>query len=117
MTFYGTYVFSIIIGMFLLLQIGLGVFVYIDSSKYDMNKWLWILIVCLVPNLMGLIIYLVVRSNNKKIKCIKCNNEIQRDFKICPYCKHDTTLKCNICEREISEEWKVCPYCSNSIRN
>ena len=117
MTFIGTYMFLIFIGVFLAIEIGLGVFVYIDAPKYDMNKWLWILIVCFVPNLMGLIIYLVVRSNNKKVKCIKCNSEIQRDFKICPYCKHENTLKCNNCQKEISEEWAICPYCSNDLRN
>ncbi|MFP4697494.1 MAG: zinc ribbon domain-containing protein [Eubacteriales bacterium] len=117
MTYLGTYVFLIAMGFFLLIIIGLGVFVFVDAPKYNMNKWLWILVVCLTPNFIGLIIYLLIRSNNKKEKCIRCNNEIKKDFNICPYCEHDLRLKCSNCKKEISEEWKVCPYCENLINN
>ena len=74
----------------LLIQIFLGIFVYKDSKKRGMEPVLWTLIVIFVPNFIGLIIYLVVRStykiNNVELRCKSCGKSIQSDWKICPHC-------------------------------
>ena len=117
MTFYGTYMMMAILLIVVGIIVALGAFVYRDAPKHGMARWPWILIVCFVPNLMGLIVYLIVRSNNKKTKCINCGKEIEGDFTICPYCKHDMSLKCNHCGKKVSSEWTVCPYCTNNLNN
>lgn len=108
----------VIIGVVLILHIALGVYVYKDAPKYKMDRLLWVLIVVLVPNLMGLIIYLIVRSNKRTTKvCVGCGNNIDKDFKVCPYCSHDTTMHCKNCGKEINEDWVVCPYCKKALKD
>lgn len=92
-------------------------FVYKDASQHDMDPWLWMTISVYVPNLIGIIIYLIVRSNNTfsdKI-CIHCGKHIKRDFKVCPYCSAELTNKCPNCGSEIMADWNVCPKCGKSL--
>ena len=51
----------------LMIQVLLAVFVYNDSKKRGMNSTLWVLITVLMPNFIGFIIYLVVRSQSGQI--------------------------------------------------
>ncbi|MTI47364.1 zinc ribbon domain-containing protein [Sporosalibacterium faouarense] len=95
---------------------GVGVFVYRDAPKNGMDRKLWTIVALLVPNFMGLIVYLIVRSNKGKEKCVKCGKEVEKDFKVCPHCLHDRTLRCPNCHKEVGEDWKICPYCSTNLK-
>ena len=46
-----------------------GYYVYKDAKKRDMDAVLWTLVAVLVPSLIGLIIYLVVRGNTSTFAC------------------------------------------------
>ena len=96
----------------------LAVFVYRDALKRGMDPWMWMTIVVFVPNLIGLIIYLVVRKNNTNYEkiCISCKKPVNNDFKLCPYCGCDLNIHCPECGREVSDEWGVCPYCSKILK-
>jgi RNA polymerase subunit RPABC4/transcription elongation factor Spt4 len=96
----------------------MSIFVYKDASKREMDPWMWMTVVLFVPNLIGLIIYLIVRKENSanKKKCINCGKPVNFDYSICPYCGSDLNLKCPECGRGISSEWQLCPYCSKSLK-
>ena len=95
----------------------IGTVVYRDAGKVGMNQWMWLTIVVFVPNALGIIIYLVVRSSEKKkIKCLSCGETIQRDFAKCPHCGVDLKLKCSECKKAVDSDWKVCPYCSHQLK-
>ena len=47
----------------ILLMLVIGVVVYKDAKAHDLNPWLWMVVAVFTPNLIGVIIYLVVRSN------------------------------------------------------
>lgn len=91
-SFFPFYAVGSIFFISVLIQILLAVFVYKDSKKRGMEPILWTLIVIFVPNFIGLIIYLVVRSTHKgnpytnQLKCKNCGTVIQKNWKVCPKC-------------------------------
>ena len=91
-----------------------GRLVYKDAEKRGMDPWLWATVAVFVPNLIGVIIYLIARYNVKNT-CINCGKGIQVDFKICPYCGHKQDLVCGNCQKVVSPEWTVCPYCAQPL--
>lgn len=58
---------------FLTILIGIpvliGVYVYRDAKRRNMNALLWTLIAILAPSLIGFIIYLFVRGNYDDLQC------------------------------------------------
>jgi len=69
----------------------IAIWVYKDAEAHGMNGVLW-LIVVLVGGLIGLIIYLIVRSGAKgreetiKRICPHCGRVVKEDVKFCPHC-------------------------------
>lgn len=103
--------------MFLLMFavfIGIGIFVYKDAPKRNMNRWMWMTIAVFVPNLIGLIIYIIVRGNNQS-KCINCGRKLMDDFDVCPFCGSPQKLYCKHCGAKVSKDWKICPYCKKDL--
>lgn len=95
----------------------IGIIVFKDAKKLGMNEWLWILVVIYVPNGLGIIIYLIMRSSEKKKRrCIKCSEPIDPNFALCPHCGHKLKESCPSCDKAIESEWKVCPYCSSQLK-
>lgn len=68
------------------LTILLCVWVYRDAQSKGMNGILWTLVVLLVPSYIGLIIYLIVRMENKKVTCSNCNKSVNGTNKFCSNC-------------------------------
>ncbi len=91
-----------------------GSIVYRDANKRGMDPYLWATVAVFIPFFLGIIIYLVVRSNGRTV-CEKCGKPIHSDYKICPFCSHCRELLCSGCSRPIDPEWKVCPYCERRL--
>ncbi|WP_461207264.1 double zinc ribbon domain-containing protein [Clostridium sp. DL1XJH146] len=110
-------IFMLLIGVLILsLIIAIGVFVYRDSQEHNMDPVVWTLIAVLVPNLIGFIIYLVVRSNkNDTLRCPSCHQPIDIDYVKCPHCGAKLKGTCSNCGKPINPEWNSCPYCSHDI--
>lgn len=78
----------------------LAIWVYKDAKKRGMNGILWALIVFFL-GIIGLIIYLLVRSSNKGPQqtsgpgrvCPNCGRPIPMDAQVCPYCGKDFRQK------------------------
>jgi len=88
--------------------------VYKDASKKGMDPWLWATVATFMPNLIGVIIYLIVRYNVKKT-CVACGKGLQSDFMVCPYCGASQELLCPGCGVPSSPEWKLCPHCGQDL--
>ncbi|UCG51762.1 MAG: zinc ribbon domain-containing protein [Candidatus Latescibacterota bacterium] len=101
----------------LLLFIWVGVvgrLVYRDAQKRGMDPYLWAAVAVFVPFFIGIIVYLVVRSNGRAI-CDSCGEPIRSEYKVCPYCGQRRELLCPECSKAIAPEWKVCPYCEHKL--
>ena len=99
---------------FLIYVLVVGSLVYRDASKRGMDPWLWAAVAAFVPFLIGVVIYLVVRSNGQ-IVCANCGRTIRSDYKVCPYCGKSRELLCSGCRRPVAPEWKICPYCETRL--
>ena len=64
----------------------LAVLTYRDADSKGMMPVLWTALVVIVPSFIGLIIYLVVRTDNNKITCANCNTKVNSNMKFCSNC-------------------------------
>lgn len=92
----------------------IGVFVYRDAASRGLNAWMWVTIVVFVPNLLGLIIYLIMRGNHTKA-CLNCGKPVSPEFNNCPFCGSSQRSACPGCGHGVSPEWKVCPHCKHEL--
>lgn len=97
------------------LPLSLGVFVYRDAKSRGMEPLLWTLIAVLVPNFIGLIIYLVLRKDHIILNCPNCGGEVQEHFTTCPSCGQKLKAGCTNCGTALRPEWKICPQCGREI--
>ena len=105
-----------IVLVMLIFMLIIGTIVYKDAKAYDLNPWLWTLVAILTPNLIGIVIYLVVRSNQqKKYTCSNCNAEIKGEYDICPSCQATFEDTCEKCRHKINEQMTYCPYCGAKV--
>ncbi|MBP7867906.1 MAG: zinc ribbon domain-containing protein [Acidobacteria bacterium] len=88
--------------------------VFRDARKRGLDPWCWATVATFVPNLIGVIIYLIVRSNVKKV-CVQCGRGLQGDFVVCPYCGRGQQVLCPACRTPVSPGWKVCPFCARPL--
>jgi hypothetical protein len=88
----------------------------------------------LVFNVLGLIIYLILRPRETLAEayarsleeeallqeleeqgiCPSCKRYITSEFIICPYCRTQLKEPCAKCGRPLSFNWLACPYCAAS---
>jgi len=81
-----------------------------------MDPWLWTTVALFVPNLIGLIIYLVVRNSYTKKICMGCGNPVDEHFVNCPFCGYKLKDSCNACGCAVEPEWNVCPKCGVKVK-
>src|SRR5699024_9031259 len=70
----------------LLIPILIGVYVYRDAKRRQMNAVVWTLVAILAPTFIGFIIYLLVRSNYADLACPRCGTPVAPEFVVCPQC-------------------------------
>jgi len=97
------------------------VWVYRDAERRGMNGLLWALLV-LIGNVIGLIIYLIVRSESAARlqpacceKCPSCGTEVRAGFAFCPNCGKSMKPVCPNCKKPVQADWKACPHCGTSL--
>ncbi len=106
----------------LVIWIAVVVWVYRDSERRNMNGVLWALLV-LIGNLIGLLIYLIVRSDNLPSQrafqahqtCADCQKTIPVTCTFCPHCGIKLQPECPACKESIEKEWKACPHCGEKL--
>ena len=103
-------------GISLLFGLALLLFGYVnrDAERRGMNSTLWTLIAVLVPYLIGLIIYFLVREPLLYV-CPECRASVSARFNFCPNCKLNLRPSCPQCKREVRSEDKYCPYCAEEL--
>lgn len=102
------------------------VWVYRDAERRGMNGLLWALLV-LIGNIIGLLIYLIVRTDNMQVlknsqrsqstkPCPDCQKLVSLNFTFCPHCGARLQESCPQCGKSIEANWKVCPYCGEKLK-
>ena len=100
----------------LAIPIIIGCYVYKDAKRRGMDAVLWTVVAVLVPGLIGLIIYLIVRGNNTDVICPVCEKESSNNYVLCPHCGNPLKACCKNCNTVIDPSWKLCPQCGTEIK-
>jgi hypothetical protein len=103
------------------------IWVYRDAEKRGMSGILWLLLV-LIGNVIGLLIYAIVRSETPvkqraggaggsagPEKCPGCGNPVSPGHSFCPYCGKNLKPTCPACGKTVDQSWKACPACGATI--
>lgn len=125
---------------FLALWIAVLVWVYRDAERRRMNGALWALLV-FFGNLIGLIIYLIVRSDHPLPEtsptappgsappaatpaataqaapeaCPTCDKPVSVGYTYCPHCGGPLRTVCPGCAKPVEDSWKACPFCGKKL--
>lgn len=114
--------FSILSLALLIIWIMVIVWVYRDAEQRRMNGVLWALLV-FIGNLIGLLIYLIVRSDNLPLPkstpttypCPNCQEPVSPDYAFCPNCGTRLQAVCPKCKKPVERNWRVCPHCGQKL--
>lgn len=109
----------------LILWIVVIIWVYRDAERRGMNGLLWALLV-LIGNLIGLLIYLIVRTDtvatsgvSQKTQttqpCPNCQELVGLNFAYCPHCGTKLRGGCPKCGEPVETNWKLCPHCGEKL--
>ncbi len=111
----GLPLFILLLLLILVIPILMGVYVYRDAARRGMNAALWTLVALLSPGFIGLIIYLIVRSEHNDLRCKACSNPVKSSFAVCPYCGALLKEHCPNCSHILDPQWIKCPQCGEDI--
>jgi hypothetical protein len=108
--------------LLLILWIVVIIWVYRDAERRGMNGVLWALLV-FVGNLVGLLIYLIVRTDraHRQVEspntqpCPKCEKPVLPRYAFCPHCGARLQAVCPACKESVASEWRVCPHCGEKL--
>ena len=108
----------LLIPMFLILilmPVLIGIGVYRDAKARGMEPWLWTAVAVLVPYCIGLIIYLVLRTKHKGLKCGSCGTGVEPDYAVCPHCGAKLKYTCESCGKPVAADWQACAHCGAAL--
>lgn len=109
------YIMIPILLILFLIPIFIGIYVFQDAKRRNMNAILWTVVAVLVPGLLGFLIYLLVRGNYSDLRCAQCDTPVNPDFVVCPNCGAKLKPACPSCGQAVEADWKVCPHCAHSL--
>lgn len=115
MSVVATFPIFIVLAVIIILPFVIGVYVYRDAKHRGMNAILWALVAALVPSLIGLLVYLLVRSNYSDLRCPQCDTPVKEQFVVCPKCGAKLRPACPNCATPVEVDWKLCPKCTHPL--
>jgi RNA polymerase subunit RPABC4/transcription elongation factor Spt4 len=127
-------VVAVVLSAYLLVMwVGALVWTYRDiraRTRDQMTQVVAVLVV-LVFNLPGILLYMVLRPKEtlaelydrrlgseallreiqEQDACPSCRRRIEEDFLACPYCRTTLRVPCESCGKALHTTWVLCPYC------
>lgn len=104
----------VLVGL-LLAALGLLIgYVNRDARRRGMNATLWTIMVILIPNAIGYILYFLVREP-LVFNCPQCGGSVSARFNFCPKCKYNLHPACPECKNEVRTEDRYCPFCAHDL--
>jgi hypothetical protein len=98
--------FAIVVSAFVML---LG-YIGSDAKRRGMRPVLWVLVAILVPYLIGVLLYFVVREP-LPLNCPQCGFPANSQFNFCPACQFNLRPNCPQCRMTIHSADRFCPHC------
>ena len=109
-----TFVWGILLGMFLAFYMLMIGYVTRDAKKRGMNPTVWLFImISLLPSGVGFIVYFLLRQP-VKMNCPRCTGSIQHGFNYCPKCQFQFNPVCDHCQRTLHSGDTYCSHCGSA---
>ena len=105
----------VLLVLFLGIPLLIGITVYRDANRRGMNAVLWTLIAVLAPGFIGLILYLVVRSDHTALSCPQCSYPVRESYAVCPQCGTSLKASCLNCHQPLDPSWSRCASCGEPV--
>jgi double zinc ribbon protein len=104
-----------ILGGILIPALGLLIgYVNRDAKRRGMNATLWTIMVILIPNAIGYILYFLVREP-LVFNCPQCGGTVSARYNFCPKCKYNLHPACPVCKNAVRTEDRYCPFCAHDL--
>lgn len=105
---------AVVVPLFFFALIGIWLFIYQDAGRRGMNRWLWTLIAIFTPNLIGIILYLILRRPLLS-PCPGCGSRVEPQLAYCPDCGCQLKKKCPACGAGLEPESRFCGNCGTKL--
>ena len=89
-------------------------YVYADARRRGMRALLWLLLAIFIPNMIGYILYFVMRDPLLQ-PCPGCGTPVKGGFPYCPLCGVGLTPTCPQCKCTIESGWANCASCGSKL--
>jgi hypothetical protein len=96
---------------FLALMVG---YVNRDAGRRGMSRTLWTILVLLIPNAIGFILYFLLRTP-LQVRCPKCGNVVDPRVNFCPRCRYSFHPTCSQCRTAVRPGDTFCANCGAQI--
>jgi len=96
---------------FLALMVG---YVNKDAGQRGMSRTLWTLLVIIIPNAIGFILYFLMR-NPIRVECPKCGIVVDPQVNFCPGCRYSFHPTCPQCRSTVRRGDTFCANCGTQI--
>jgi hypothetical protein len=85
-----------------------------DAGRRGMSRTLWTLIVILVPNAIGFILYFLLRAP-LRTQCPSCGTMVDLRANYCPNCRYSFTPTCPNCKAAVRSTDTFCANCGTQL--
>jgi len=100
--------------LFLFAIVGVWFYVYHDAGRRGMNRWVWTAVAIFTPNLLGILIYLILRKP-LLLECPGCGTRLEPQLLYCPRCGRQFKQKCPACSAVVEQDFQFCGACGASL--
>lgn len=109
--------------LFIFIPIFVVFFVYIllvgyiagDARRRGMRPVLWVLLAFFIPNMIGIILYFILRNPLLRT-CPQCGTNSAATFAFCPSCGAALSAACPICRSAVEAGWSHCAKCGSALK-
>ena len=86
-----------------------------DAKRRGMRPVLWVLLSFLIPNMIGIILYFILRNPLLRA-CPQCGTKSAATFAFCPSCGAALSNACPSCRTAVEPGWSHCAKCGTALR-
>jgi hypothetical protein len=110
----GQLAFNFVIPAVFLVVIPLYGYIFGDAKRRGMRYVMWTLLAIFVPDLIGVILYFILRDPVPS-ECPACHNLVLAKFTFCPHCGASVRPICPQCGRHVETAWVNCGFCGTKL--
>jgi Double zinc ribbon len=110
----GQAAFTLLIPLIFFIFVPLYGYIYGDAKRRGMRYVMWTLLAIFVPDLIGVILYFILRDPVPS-ECPACHNLVLARFTFCPHCGASVRPTCPQCGRNVETSWVNCGFCGSKL--